>query len=375
VLRDSLFKPRANWLFALLVSSGCASSLDVSLVQAAQRKPSNLAVFFKVQTRQGEPVAQLEAKQFRIYEDGAVVSLYESRQTILNPEVAAEHYTLLLVDMSGSVSESGQVPALVAAATQFTESVGRYHRVAVYAFDGAEDIHPISPFTTSPGASSRGVSALARFHPRDPSTNLNGAIVRASAVLAQAVSRARTPLRFGTLVVFTDGTDRAGRVPFSEVEKTLDQQEQAVFAIGVGTEIDEGTLSRIGRTGHSLVKDSAAIQQAFQTIADRIVGYTRSHYLLSYCSPARAGKHQVTIEAVTPDPEKHGRLSYEFDATGFGPGCEPSAAPPFEMKAGPADARTRPAPAVAARPAARTKPAPAVSAKVTAEPNPEQGDN
>ena len=43
------------------------------------------------------------------------MSVHESQQTIINPEVAAEHYTLLLVDMSGSVTESDQVPLLVTA--------------------------------------------------------------------------------------------------------------------------------------------------------------------------------------------------------------------------------------------------------------------
>ena len=178
--------------------------------------------------------------------------------------------------------------------------MGRYQKVAVYAFDGAEEIYPIVPFTGSAGASSRAVSALDRFEGRDPSTNLHGAIVRATRVLDQAVDRARAPLRFGTLVVFTDGTDRSGRVTFADMQKALDDSKHPVFAIGVGGEMDERTLSRIGRAGHWLVSDRAAIDRAFQTAAERIVGQTRSHYLLSYCSPARAGKHRVTIEAVTP---------------------------------------------------------------------------
>src|SRR4030095_842477 len=95
---------------------------------------------------------------------------------------------------------------------------------------------------------------------------------------------------------------------------------------------DEGTLSRIGRDGHWLVKDSAAVQQAFGSVADRIVGHTRSHYPLRHCSPARTGKHQVTIEAVPPQSGKRGRVSYEFDAAGFGPGCDPGRAPPFVLE-------------------------------------------
>lgn len=321
-------------LLAVWFGLGCAG-LRLDAVQSAQSKPSNLAVFFTVQTRAGEPVPQLSAEQFRIYEDGALVSIHESQQTILNPEVAAEHYTLLLVDMSGSVSESEQLPLLVEAAGRFTEAVGKYQRVAVYAFDGSPEIYSISSFSGSAAASARAVSGLAHFRARDPSTNLNGAVVRASAVLGKAVGAGRAPLRFGTLVVFTDGTDRAGRVSAAELQRALDGQEHASFAIGVGHEIDEASLSRVGRQGHWLVQDASAMQQAFQAVADRIIGHTRSHYLLSYCSPARAGKHEVTIEAITPDSGLRGRLTYQFDAAGFGPGCNPQTPPPFALYARP----------------------------------------
>ena len=243
--------------------------------------------------------------------------------------------------------------------------MGKYHKVAVYAFDGAEDIYLVAPFSSS-GTSSRGVAGLERFRGRDPSTNLHGAIVKASQVLADTVARAKTPLRFGTLVVFTDGTDRSGRVPFDDMKTALDAHDHPVYAIGVGGELDEKTLSRIGRAGHWLVAEGSAMDEAFQTAAARIVGHTRSHYLLSYCSPARAGKHRVTIEAVSQE-KLHGRASYDFDATGFGPNCDPTAPPPFALRARPVG------PARPSRPA-RPAAAPVASNRAPAPSNPEQGD-
>ena len=87
----------------------------------AQQRPSNVAVYFKVRTSDGAPVGGLTADRFRIYEDGQLVSQYESKQTILNPSVAAVHYTLLLVDMSGSVTGSGNGAVLVEAVSAFTD--------------------------------------------------------------------------------------------------------------------------------------------------------------------------------------------------------------------------------------------------------------
>jgi hypothetical protein len=172
------------------------------------------------------------------------------------------------------------------------------------------------------------VTALGTFRTRDPSTNLHGAVVQALGELDQALDRSTVPLRFGTLVVFTDGTDRAGRVSFQEMADAVDGTAHSVYAIGVGREIDDSTLSRIGKGGYIRVEQSNAVGKAFSEIGDRIVRMTRRYYLLSYCSPARAGKHTVVVEATTK--KGRGRLDYTFDARGFGPDCDPNRPPPFD---------------------------------------------
>src|SRR6185436_12821349 len=126
-------------LLPVAMLCGCAG-LAPRLVDASVQKPSNVALYFTVDTREGEPVPGLTAEQFHIYEDEKLVSPYESKQTILNPEISAKHYTLLLVDMSGSVTRSGQLPALQEAVNAFTSKVAQYQETAVYAFDGRPDI-------------------------------------------------------------------------------------------------------------------------------------------------------------------------------------------------------------------------------------------
>ncbi|MCB9592324.1 MAG: VWA domain-containing protein [Sandaracinaceae bacterium] len=328
---------RIAWV--LLVLLGGCGGLRLSMVDSAYRTPSNVAVYFTVDTATGDPVAGLTADDFRIYEDGRIVSVAESGQTIVNPELAAEHYTLLLVDMSGSVSESDQVPLIEEAATEFTSTLEEHQRVAVYAFDGSEEIHRITPFTRSAGAANAGVGRISNFTPRDPSTNLHGAVVAAIAELDTALSRSTVPLRFGTIVVFTDGTDRAARITADEMGDAIEGSAYDFFAIGVGDEIDEGVLSHVGREGYVMVADRTAIRAAFTEISERIVQMTQRYYLLSYCSPARAGEHSVTVEAVTEGGS--GSLTYEFDAQGFGPRCNPDQPPPFDTSRPGAAPRTR----------------------------------
>jgi len=322
-------KPSLLVAICLLGLTACGSGLQLTLVDAAHATPSNVAVFFTVDTREGTPVPGLTAEDFRIYEDDSLVSVDESQQTIVNQEVAAEHFTLLLVDMSGSVTASDQVPAIVQAAQSFTAAVQARQKVAVYAFDGSEELFPMQPFPRhgeSTGAG--GVTRLSSFRTRDPSTNLYGALVQAADVIDAAMAESDTPLKFGTVVVFTDGSDRAARMTADAMNDRLDDSAFDVFAIGVGNEIDEATLADVGRSGYVQIGDAAAIEQAFEAISQRILGAMQRFYLLSYCSPARAGQHEVTVEAV--QGELTGRVSYEFDAQGFGPRCDPAHPPAFQ---------------------------------------------
>jgi hypothetical protein len=322
--------------FAFAVS-GCGGGLQLKTIKATQKRPSNVALYFKVQNTSGDGIGGLNADQFRIYEDGSLISPYESKQVILNPEVAAAHYTLLLVDMSGSVSESGASGTVVDAASTFVERVETQQKVGVYAFDGSSNLHPISPFQSAGGAKG-GVRSLASFKPQDPSTNLNGAVVKALSELDQALAHDPAPLKFGTLVVFTDGTDRAARVTRDDMRKAVKESQYDVFAIGLGAELKKGGLDDVGKSGTALAENREAVVQAFDTIAQKVEGQTKSYYLLGYCSPARAGKHRVTVEAVyKPDEksaERTGRTESEFDATGFEPGCDPKSPPNFDVTKG-----------------------------------------
>lgn len=321
-----------------LLGLGCGG-LRLQLVDKSVQRPSNIAVYFTAETTAGEPVPDLKPTDFRIYEDGAPVSQFESKQTILQPEVAAVHYTLLLVDMSGSVVSSPDVPKLVSAASSFAERVATYQKLAVYAFDGSPNLTPIVGF----GASNLrgGIEGLGVFTPKDPSTNLNGAVIQAMHLLDRQMAQASVPLRFGTLVVFTDGTDHAHRVPAETVRKAIAESELDVYAIAVGSEINDGEVKAIGRSGTFTSKSREDIARGFEEIARRIEGYSKRYYLLSYCTPSRAGQHAVEIEAVRGT--KRGRLKYEFKADGFRPNCDPNQKPAFNVHR----PRIRPAPAKA----------------------------
>ncbi len=328
----SLARHAKALFLSTLVLVACGGGLKLKLVNQSAAKPSNVAVYFAVDTSDGQPVPGLTADKFVIYEDGQKVSEFESKQTILNPTVAAAHYTLLLVDMSGSITEAKKAPEVIAAATKFTEKVGKYQKVAVAAFDGSTELTGIVPFTDSGSGAAAGLSKLESFKAKDPSTNLHGAVIEGLKTLRKALDAEPKPLKFGTLVVFTDGTDRANRVPRAEMMKQMEDPKYKdfdIYAIGVGAEMKDSKLEEIGKSGTVKESDEGKTSQAFDEIATKIEGMTQRYYLLSYCTPSRAGEHEVTIEA--KHEKGSGKLTYKFNADGFGPNCDPNTPPPFDL--------------------------------------------
>lgn len=342
--RSSRWASLALAVGLLPMASACTGKLQVTRINSEQKKPNNVWVFFTVEDDE-EPVGGLTADDFAIYEDEQLVSTFESKQTIQNPDVAAVMYTLLLLDMSGSITESGQSDLVVDAAEGFVERVGQSQKVAVYAFDGGKDIRSVVRFTEAKGSVEGGLEGLRTYKARDPSTNLHGAIVDGLAELKDALDKDKRPLKFGTVVVFTDGTDRAARVSAEEMQEALDDESYAeyeLFAIGVGADVEEGegSLKAIGRDGTELATDDSDVKLAFEKIAQRIENHSKRFYLLSYCTPARNGEHTVTIEAQADRnnkgrARKKGDTTWTFDAEGFGPppDCDPNRQPTFKLDA------------------------------------------
>jgi hypothetical protein len=103
-----------------------------------------------------------------------------------------------------------------------------------------------------------------------------------------------------------------------------------VIVMGVGAEIDGGELEAIGRNGAIVSKDRAQIASSFEKAAARVEAMSKRYYLLGYCSPARAGEHVLRIE--TSANKRTGSYEYKFNAQGFGPNCDPTKPPAFNIK-------------------------------------------
>lgn len=319
-----------------------ASGLTASL-------PSRVGWLFKVDTCSGEPVSGLSAAQFEIFEDGKKVSAFESQQRVAPKGERFRLYSVVLLDLSGSMLRSGDFAQVQASAGRYLDEAlaagGDGHRVALMTFDGREQPQLLVNFTSSLAALRAGLDSLsvsecqassdcAGFSDRrtcagwrcvDDSTNLNGALVSTLGTLQAELAASDVSWRDGAVVLFTDGTDQASRVSSAAVQQAVLSSGQHVFTVGLGGEVDERALQILGKDGYWPVARAEQLDAAFVEIAGRVARLANRFYVLEYCSPKRSGTHTLKVVATIDSPKEGllvGSLSGQFDATGFSSGCE-----------------------------------------------------
>lgn len=313
-------------LVGLLSLGACSvfGHLEVEPLATSFARPSNVAAFVAVSD--GDTgLTELSPSSFRVYENGQLVPAEQTDLTLLDPMLVAQAHTVLLVDMSGATTPEAR--AVIAKATRgFVEKVTRREAVSVFAFDGAAQLTPIATFPR--GDQKVSLAALESFTSRDASRNLNGAVVAGLAKLTQALAQGGKAIRLGTLVVYGSGPDVAGRVSSDDAHDAVWDSPYDVVAVGVAEKAD--AVENLARSALIRAQADNTLPIAFEEAADKTIEQLEKHYLVSFCSPARAGVRQLRLEVTYTNKEgdeRHGSFETEFSANGFGPGCNPLSTP------------------------------------------------
>jgi hypothetical protein len=268
-----------------------------------------------------------------LFENEQTVPILDSQLTLLDKDVAAVHHTVLLVDMSGKLDDDARRISARGAAN-FVQKLRRTQGVSVFAFDGSADLVTIGEFERNakdPGPAE--LEQLANFSSRDPSRNLNGALVEGMKHLEAQLMAVKKPVRIGTIVVLARGPDMAGRVSSEQLNQKLDTAGYDVIAVGTGSG-EAPWLDDIGRFAVVRAHTPSTVGVALEEAAGKAIQARDRYYLLSYCSPSRAGKRWVRVDVKftkLDGTERSGSIEHEFDATGFTAGCDAKAPPSFAV--------------------------------------------
>lgn len=326
---------------ALALTVACAKrefvaqgGLKVRPLATSADAPANVALYVGV-TNQGEPLTDLDASAFRIYENDELLSPERIKTTILPRELVTSEHVVLLVDLSGDVTDAERA-TYAQAVEGFVRKLQTTLAVTVLAFSGSETPKKVGEYAR---ASSTVVAAepsavkLTKLATPDPSRDLNGAIVAGLAELDARLEAEGKPVELGTLVVFTRGPDLAGRVEDEDLAEVLASSQAGIIGIGVEPETPYLEFAQNGVFRAADPKEMPnAIPIAFEEAASRIMKVYRRYYLVAYCSPSRSGKPKARIEVVYKGEdgvERRGDSPFEFDAQGFSDGCDPQTTPKF----------------------------------------------
>jgi hypothetical protein len=308
--------------------------------EGAPKTRTNVAVLFKVSAANSLPVTDLKCSDIALFEDHAPVSFSESEFALKKAPEQFIMHTLLLLDISSSV----EIEALKIASRQFVtelyalapETKRGNIDMAIYYFDGRADIIPLIHFDDSSEKIRFAIDSLNASLRRDRSTNLNGAIIQGVDALDKKIkssNAAANTFSAGSLVIFTDGRDRAERKTAHEAKQAIANAGTRITAYAIGLncqtcELDILALKEFGGDNTRLASDSDTLVTIFGDIAGSINEDAASRYLLEYCSPKRKGTHQLQIiiedTSLINGQEKQvsGSLTVSYSADQFNGDCE-----------------------------------------------------
>lgn len=315
-------------LAGALLLGGCTKGLGVEARAVTTQKTGHVAAYLAV-SDDGEPARGLSAEDFTVYEDERELSVTRTRQTLVDKTKVAAHHTLVLLDVSDAPDPIVK-RELQDSLRFFVERVRKTQSVSVFVYDGIEGIRLLAEY-------SRGEKETRPFIPpiqpsKDTSRNLNGALVRAEEELTRRLERSGKALRFGNLVVFSNGPDLAGRVDGSTARIKLQNSKHRIFGVSWGE--GASSVKSFSRDGYFEAFSPDVFSLAFEELAHHVEALYEQEYVLVYCSPARAGTRRLRIEARLADERgeaRKGGVSSSFNADGFGGTCNPEAAPRFDV--------------------------------------------
>ena len=313
-----------------------SGAFDLTIHEQFLTLPGKVSVFFKADTRSGLPLANLEPSDFRIYEKGRnddcfnEISTFEANARISpNTQIFGSN-TMLVLDLSGSVVQ-GSLQELKEAASSFIEQImpvdpDPAYQMGIWWFDGQDVLHPLTNFISDRQQLINIVTALDQSLTTDPSTDLYGAVIKATSIANDMINVLISDKTIATasVVIFTDGTDQAARHT-REAAVTAVRDANAnisFFSIGLGDEIDKSTLAQIGKTATIIAANKAELESKFLEASNLVFDEANSYYLFEYCSPKRDGSGINELAIELHHQGQTGAVITEFDATGFSAGCD-----------------------------------------------------
>lgn len=269
-------KKSLSLLFLILLvfasAAPAAAQIDqVETIEISQVDDSNfpeMTVYVRILDASGQSVPNLVQQNFEITEDGKLVDITGFQSSNAEPVS-----TLMLMDISGSMNESGKIEAAREAATEFVDLMRPGDQLSLWFFNAM--VLKASDFTPDTALLKAELSRVFAVG----GTGWYDAVVEASSALAQRSGRR-------SLLLLSDGQDTGSQNSFQAALRAAIDSKSPVYTIGLGQgrQIAAGELSRLAtETGGTFYQTPSGEQ--LKELYQKINQSTKDEYVFTYTSP------------------------------------------------------------------------------------------
>lgn len=309
------------------------NNLVITLQDQFTTLPAKVSIFFRVTTKEGDPVSDLTSENFLIYEKGRnddterLISRDEAAQQITSNAQVFSYNTLLVLDLSGSVVNN-KLQDLKTAAKTFIDEVmppatDTAFNMTIMWFDGENELHVLAPRSAEKSTLKAAIEGITSNISNDNSTDLYGAVIKGTAEAERLLAETSAVISAASIVIFTDGTDQAARHSRDNAYSAVNNANDLIsyYTIGLGAEIDETVLTTLGKNSFAFAENTEVLASKFSEVAGIISKEANSYYLFEYCSPKRDGSGTNELRLSIERGKDKGTVTTTFDAAGFTGGC------------------------------------------------------
>jgi hypothetical protein len=322
------------------------SCLKITLTSNVQKvHPAGIAIDFKVLQCDDSPLVPPLAEDEITLINGETNEPFASEgagASRLAPPGNLKLYSVLMLDMSGSIFEYDAQDSVLAGARAYIDAlvtlnpkdstpvatIKRNHEVALYIFSHGTPI-PLQDFTNDSTLLYAGLDKAVVLTPMG-STDLYGAYQFGLTQLRDKPAPVDSLVeRF--MVILTDGTHQAGNGEQLRQQSLAlkDQNKKShIFSIGIEAAFDEESVRELAQPdGFFSAADKPQIQKRFLDIAGRVEAIARSNYAVVVCTPVYLAPSQAILRVTRAGIEDEQSIPYNplmLELNGDTRSCDPA---------------------------------------------------
>ncbi len=274
--------------------------------------PNVVNFIFQVVDMSNRGVANLQAQDFEVYEDGYPISSESSVEIKKSNQLPFKIKTVLMLDNSASLQYS--IDQIREAAANFIRNILPSQEVSIWQF--SEEPELLHNFTSDKNAL---LNSLQNYKLGSNTTNLYGSVVKGASLWEDKFTM--DEIVKGSLILFTDGRETTRPTMQARVEALNSVHNKSVYTIGLGSkdQIDEEFLRSVGTAGYFNIQNINELESQFLIIQQKIIEFGSSFYMVNYKSPRRGNQDYMLTIRIKNNPYT-GNNSYiigRYNSSGF----------------------------------------------------------